>query len=81
MPIIAQLESHMVQPEPARQSTQRFYSDEYGLEIETYRSPDSVGDDFIADAKWYTRVSVMSSSHLRDYVRIASQEGKPLWLC
>jgi hypothetical protein len=57
-----------------------FLSSEYGLEARRYRKPDFVGDDFIADAKWYSRASVSDSAQLRDYVKISISEGKPLWL-
>jgi len=58
----------------------RFYSSDYGLEAESYRQPDYVGSDFIADSKWYSRASVSSDSQLRDYVTIALVEHKKLWI-
>ena len=62
------------------QNTRRFYSDDYGLEISTYRSPDFEGPDFFADSKLYRASSLTSSSQLRDYVTIAMAEGKELWI-
>ena len=45
-----------------------------------YRIPDFIGNNYIADAKWYNVSNLSSSQQLRDFIAIALQEGKPLWI-
>lgn len=44
------------------------------------RIPDFVGDNFIADAKWYDKSTVDLDAQLRDFLKIAENQGKPLWI-
>ena len=57
---------------------QVYRSVDYGLEGN--RIPDFVGKDFIADAKWYNESILSANAQLRDFVTIAQQTSKQLFL-
>jgi len=44
------------------------------------RIPDFVTDAFIADSKWYNATTLAQSDQLRDFARLAQEQGKPLYI-
>ncbi len=57
-------------------NTQRFFVEG----MSKPRIPDFVSDTFIADSKWYQASTLSQSAQLRDFARLALEQGKPLYI-
>jgi hypothetical protein len=48
--------------------------------MSTYRIPDFIGDDFIADSKFYGASALNVSPQLEDFVTLARDQELPLYI-